>query len=83
MITVIRPENVTQLTILPEVDVDLTHDVIFVSEKGTQLGGIKELGEKSRGLLRNMDSVFKAKSSVTDELVRKAFILLVIRKNNS
>ena len=76
LVTALKPENVTQLTILPEVDVDETHDVIFVSEKGTQLGGIKELGEKSRGLLRNMDSVFRAKSSVTDELVRKAFTLL-------
>ena len=76
LVTALKPENVTQLTILPEVDVDETHDVIFVSEKGTQLGGIKELGEKSRGLLRNMDSVFRAKSSVTVELVRKAFTVL-------
>jgi hypothetical protein len=45
-------------------------DVMFVSEKGTQLGGIKELKEKSGGLLRHMDSIFTKKADITEELVK-------------
>ena len=52
-------------------EVEVSKSVVFVSDKGTELGGVKELGEKSRGLLKNMDSVFKKKAAITEELVIK------------
>ena len=53
---------------------DTTKSVVFVSEKGTELGGVKELSEKSRGLLKNMDSIFKGKKNLAEDLVICYFI---------
>ena len=60
-----------------EIDANRSDDVMFVSEKGTQLGGIKELKEKSRGLLRHMDSIFFKKTEITEELVTNLAILFL------
>ena len=50
-------------------EADASHGVVFVGEKGTELGGVKELGEKSRGLLRSMDAVFTKKSESLEDMV--------------
>ncbi len=52
-----------------DVEVDPCKNVVFMSEKGTDLGGVKELGEKSRGLLRNMDDIFRRKSPIIEDMV--------------
>jgi hypothetical protein len=74
-------DNVAKKTSLlfdtTDIQVDETKSVVFISEKGTQLGGVKELSEKSRGLLRNMDSLFREKNALADDLVNwKSFFQL-------
>jgi hypothetical protein len=75
-------DNVAKKTSLfdtTDIQVDETKSVVFISEKGTQLGGVKELSEKSRGLLRNMDSVFREKNALADDLVNwKSFFQLKV-----
>jgi hypothetical protein len=50
-------------------------DVVFVSERGVALGGVKELSDKSRSLLRSMQSVFTKKFELTEELVKLNYFL--------
>ena len=75
-VTLANSEAVTSLfDAVDTTEVDATQGVVFVGEKGTELGGVKDLGEKSRGLLRTMDSVFKKKFLSLEDLVIFIFLL--------